>query len=320
MNGDKHGSFITQTAERLLTMSPDSIPRYILLKEFLGLEPGDRDFDEAQKAVFNHPFVTAIAKTQDRLGYWGSFHGDTEGILDKLLAYGLDKSHPALYEAREFMHSVLSGGISWRQPAEKQDNPRWWSDQFMPLVTAATLSKLDKADPFLDGEAALWAAFTETAFSNGIYDKDRENAAKEAHYGFKTKVWTPCCNYYPVTLLTSRKGLLTPRTEGLLFEHCYNKPEGMYYVYAGKPADNIAINHREFYGWVRVLTILSGFDAYEAVREEKREWLMGQRNGDGLWELDRKPYGSYLPLSDSWRKRKDKVIDSTIYILRLLHK
>jgi len=49
------------------------------------------------------------------------------------------------------------------------------------------------------------------------------------------------------------------------------------------------------------------------------EWILAQRNEEGFWELPRKPNLFNFPLSDSWRKRKNRIVDSTIMVLRFLN-
>ena len=44
-------------ADKLLDLKPDPIPEFILLKEFKGLNPSSREYQNAYDRVCNHPFV-----------------------------------------------------------------------------------------------------------------------------------------------------------------------------------------------------------------------------------------------------------------------
>ena len=47
-------------ADKLLDLKPDPIPEFILLKEFKGLNPSSREYQNAYDRVCNHPFVKKI--------------------------------------------------------------------------------------------------------------------------------------------------------------------------------------------------------------------------------------------------------------------
>ena len=69
---------------------------------------------------------------------------------------------------------------------------------------------------------------------------------------------------------------------------------------------------------VAVLGSMPGMLSEEFARESI-EWLWAQRNDQGLWDLGpRSPASVYLPLSDSWRRRQDRVYDWATRVLILL--
>lgn len=87
---------LNNVVDELLDMKPDPIPEFILLKEFKGLSPNSRDYQNAYDRVCNHPFVRKIENEQNERGFWPPFHGNTENIIRRCLSIGLEKDHPCL--------------------------------------------------------------------------------------------------------------------------------------------------------------------------------------------------------------------------------
>lgn len=108
-----------------------------------------------------------------------------------------------------------------------------------------------------------------------------------------------------------------------MVDYCMNELDGIGYVYNCGLKDFVPINtvrrdSRDFCHWVRALSLISQFSGWDRYKNNYIEWIINQKNEDGLWEFPKKYDLSCIPLSDSWRKKKNKVIDSTIMILRFL--
>jgi len=101
-----------------------------------------------------------------------------------------------------------------------------------------------------------------------------------------------------------------------------NVADNLYYVYNKNLGELVSLDtqnkdSRDFCHWIRALSLISQFKGWERYEQRYVDWIMGQRNHDGLWEFPKKFY--WFALSDSWRN-KNRAIDSTIFILRLLMK
>ncbi len=311
--------------DKLLDMKPDPIPEFILLKEFKGLSPNSLEYQNAYDRVCNHPFVKKIENEQNDRGFWPPFHGYSEHIIRRCLSIGLDKDHPCLKRVSDYLKKVLNNEESWDQ-FEKQDNIRWWPEMFVPLVCAAMLSLIEPDNEILDLHRKRWAYFAEIAFSQGFYDKEAEAKAQHDHFGFITKRTIPAFGYYNLLLLapTGNANYLSDATDQALVDYCMNFAEHIYYVYNCKLWDFVPIeikrkDSRDFCHWLRALSLISQFNGWVKYKDKYEEWILNQRNEDGFWELARKPSLFNFPLSDSWRKRKNRIIDSTIMVLRFLN-
>jgi len=311
-------------ADKLLDMKPDPIPEFILLKEFKGLSPDSREYQNAYDKVCNHPFVKSIESEQNDRGFWPPFHGRTEDLIKRCLSIGLERDHHCLRKVSDYLKKVLNNEESWDQ-FEKQDNVRWWPEMFVPLVTAAMLSLTEPGSEILDLHRKRWAHFAKVAFSKGYYDHEEEARTQHEYFGFKTKRTIPAFGYYNLVLLapTEKESFLSDATDQALVDYCMNSVGQIYYVYNCGLSDFVLIetkrrDSRDFCHWVRALSLVSQFKGWAKCRDKYTEWIMSQRNEEGLWELPRKPDLFNFPLSDSWRKRKNRIIDSTIMILRFL--
>ena len=311
-----------EIVDRLLDMNPDPIPEFVLLKEFKGYAPERAEYQNAYDRICSHPFVKRFEKSQNDRGFWSPFHGCTEGVIRHLLSYGLDKNHSLLKNASEYIVKLLNNEQSLDQ-FEKQDNIRWWPETFISLVSAAMLSLIDNANENLVMHRNRWMAFAETAFRKGSYDREINWKTQNEHFGFETKCIIPPFNYYNLLLLSPRGGgnHISGETDNALVNYCLNEASSIGYVYNEKPGEMISINaqnrdSRDFCHWVRALSLVAQYTGWTKHEKKYVDWILKQRNRDGLWEFPKK---FDFVLSNLWRGN-NKAIDSTIFVLRFLLK
>ncbi|HEY8422625.1 MAG TPA: hypothetical protein VIL05_12950 [Thermoclostridium sp.] len=312
--------------DKLLNMDPDPIPRFILLKEFKKLNPSGSEYQNAYDMVCSHKFVKDMAREQNERGFWPPFHGYTEDIIRRCLTFGLGSEHDILKRVSAYIKKVLENEESWDQ-FEKQDNARWWPEMFVPLVSAAMLSLIEPDNEILRAHRQRWAYFAETAFSKGAYDSEAESRAQTDYFNIKTKRTIPAYNYYVLLLLAPTAGekFISDNTDKALVDYCMNVATQIYYVYNCNLSDFVPIDikrrdSRDFCHWLRALSIVSKYQGWKEYEEKYAEWVLSQRNSDGLWELENKPRRFDFPLSDSWRTKKNRVIDSSIMVLRFINR
>jgi hypothetical protein len=292
------------------------------MKEFKEYSSDDKECHNLYKQVCEHPLVKKIEESQNERGFWPPFHGLTEGLIRKCISYGLDKNHICLKNVSKFLVKVLNKTEEWNQ-FEKQDNIRWWPEMFVPLVSSAMLSIIDSSNSILNKHRQILAGFAETAFKNGVYNQEALKNAQNEYFGFKTeRIITPF-NYYSLLLLSPNNGkyFISDSVDQALVDYCINEATAIGYVYNNKPADFVSINvqnrdSRDFWHWIRALTLISKFKGWAKYEQRYSDWIMKQRNQNGLWEFPKK---FDFTLSNSWRGN-NKAIDSTIFVLRMLMK
>jgi len=71
---------------------------------------------------------------------------------------------------------------------------------------------------------------------------------------------------------------------------------------------------RDFWHWIRALSMIGQMDGWQEEKHAFEAFILAQRNGEGLWEF---PGKFDFMLSNRWQG-KHKMIDSTIFVMRLL--
>lgn len=310
---------VDEVVDRLLDMNPDPVPKFILLKEFKMLSKGSNEFQNLYEEVLAHPYLKKIENTQDDFGCWGDFHCGTEQIIRNCLFMGMDESFICLKKVRLYILEVLNGNDTWHQRQEKQDNPYWWLDMFIPLVSSAMLSLIDPNNPILAEKIEIWRSFALEAFQDNHYCAEVEKKSQYKHFKVKTKRIIPFFNYYVILLLTSSHNILPDKLDTLMLDYCMSKENGIYYIYDKPPKTPVAIDNKNIYNWLRCISILSRYKSWYGKMNNITSFLWEQRNVDGLWDIQIKPYGSCFPISNSWRKDKNRIIDSSIFMLRIIN-
>lgn len=311
---------INKTVDKILDMNPDPIPRFVLLKEFKGLTPDNPEYTDLYGEVCNHRFIKSLEEAQNQRGFWQPFHGYTEGVIRKLLSFGLDKNHICLKTVSDYLVKVLKSEEEWNQ-YEKQDNPLWYPKMFVPLVSAAMLSLIDKNHPMLEAPRQKWAYIAKESFSDGYYDVGGNiNAISECFELFSKRPIAPF-NYYCLLLLApdSDSSYIDDSTERNLVDFCMKEAGSIGYVYNNKPSDMVEISvqnrdSRDFWHWIRALSLISQFRRWSVYKHCYFDWILSQANEENLWEFPKK---FDFSLSNSWRG-KNKAIDSSVYVLRML--
>ena len=309
-----------EIVNRLLDMNPDPIAKFILLKEFKGYDINHSEYRDLHEKVCSHKFITKWEISQNAQGFWPPFHGLTEGVVRLLLSYGLDGSNPILQKVKTCLIDLLQGKETTGQH-EKQDNPLWYPLMFEPLIFASMLSLLDVKNEHITKQRKLRCHFAKIAFASGTYDAAADKNAQLAHFKFKTKRTIPPFNYYSLLLLApaGEKDYISDEIGRALVDFHMNESDGVYYVYNNKPSKMVSISEqnkdsRDFWHWIRALSLIAQFKGWEKYKDNFVDWIMEQRNPEGLWEFPKK---FDFVLSDSWRG-KNKIIDSTIFVLRFL--
>jgi len=316
--------------EQILSMEPEPVPRYRLLRDVFKRDESDAEYRKAKADLDASRWVRLLAESQQADGTWGRFHTQdtkikqpfptTQAALRVALDCGLDQTHPVIRRLLPTLLDYVEGKYLWPDWAEKHDNPAAWPI-WVRHYSAAELSTIDRYHPALDEFWRIRAESLEEAFSSGVYDREAEVVALNRLLVCRMKRPVPCQSEPSVKVIVATRNRLPEHLERRVIEFLLTAPRGIYYTCETPLCDYPAITDRRVNGWLRANALMSGFPVWREFLESPYNHLWAQRNEDGLWDVGgavpRKPFSSF-PLSDSWRRRANRVIDSTVQILSLL--
>jgi hypothetical protein len=321
---------LTSITHQLLEMDPDPVPRFRLLRDILKFNQDQPLYVEAKHAVQQSKWVKMLRDSQLPDGTWGRFHTQntkvkqtfptTETAISTALAAGLDRECDILKKTVAFIVDHLDGKTTWIDPPEKHDNPDAWPIGIRN-ISAANLALIDNSHSYLDEFWNYWLTTTEAAFASGKYDRQAEIETRNILDNIKRKYPGAFHTRYPLILLSSTNKMLPPHLENMILEYVMNASHGIYYIYERQINTFPAADTRRFVSWLLALKLLSRFPTFCRIGAPALNWLWDQRTAEGLWNFTGyrpwKPV-SYLPVSESWRKRQNRVIDCSLLALDIL--
>jgi hypothetical protein len=319
-------------AERLLEMEPDPIPRFRLLRDVLCLGPSDPRYRQAKNALQESKWVIQLKEAQLSDGTWGRFHSrdsrlktrfpTTELAISRALACGLDGGSRLLAQATRRIVEYADGRSTWPDPAEKHDNPLAWG-VWVRHFSAAVLALLDPHHPSLEEFWQVWAGAVNASFQGGEYDREKEILVLNQLLNCRMKDPVPFHRKYPLLILSSTRNRLPAGLEQKLLRYVIRAPHGIYYVCNGPLCVFPPISSRNFWNWLQAHKLLSRFGAWKDSSLKAVNWVWAQRTKAGLWDLG--PQFSTnpttgLPLSETWKRPENRLIDSSVEVLDLLRR
>jgi hypothetical protein len=319
---------IQATAHRILEKSPDDVVRYRLLRDVLKKPASDAQLRQARENLSNSLNVQELAREQWADGGSGAFHSrsthlklkipSTEVGVERALALGLDATHPILDRTTGYLLRIIKGEVPFPDYHEKND--RWPTG--MRLFQASTLSLIHPQHPVLEDDRKLWLSIAGMAFQSGTYHEKDEIEAHARFTGATVKDNYLVLNgRYQLNILGSIPGKLPLELERALLRWLWQRPDGIGYL-------GIPLNREppatagQIDRWLASLELLArSFPSWVNFARGAIDWLWNHRNEQGCWDFGTRPASiSNLPLSDSWRRKENRVFDWTTRVLVLLRK
>ncbi len=268
-----------------------------------------------------------IVALQTPEGSWGYFHTlsqptkerpiTTEQALRRLSVLGYTIEDTPIRRAVDYMHACLIGEKTLPDRREKMHD---W-DIFTRLMLATWIRRFTPDDANANAAARMWAEVISGAFHSGCYDDKDYLRSYQACFQKQARGGrlVDFVSFYPVSLLV---GCLASREEALFLEHVLRHETGIYYIYDAP----LCVLPDQFMSKaaIRYLAAVELLADYERCRGKLAfvtDWLEQNRSEDGLWDMGSQAKdGVYYPLSDSWRRKADRVGDCTWRIGRLMSK
>jgi hypothetical protein len=303
----------------------DPVVRFRLLRDVLKMAHDSIDFIDARRGMLKSRWVLELEHEQREDGSWGRFHSamkskgkivTTEAAVERGLVLGLEASDPVFRAAIRYLSSLLDGSIGFPDPSERND--RWATGTV--LFAASTLARISPDLPILDKTWELWAEVAERTFGSGKYDAEAEIRAHQMLTGASVKnSYLVLNNRYQLALLGSRAKGLSKSLEKSLVYWVWHRQDGVGYLEI--PLSNLP-QHFTSGMLDRLFTsleLLSSLPSWREFADNVITWLWKNRNGEGLWDFGpRASMSVYFPLSESWRKSKQRQHDWSTRVLALL--
>ena len=319
---------IEETATKILEQMPEAVVRYRLLRDVLRKAPDCPELQQAKDDLKHSRCIQELEAEQWEDGGWGAFHSrstllkqkipSTEVGVERALSLGLDASHPILQRASVYILNIMQGKFPFPDYHEKND--RWQTG--MRLFLASTLSLVHPDHPVLDQDRRLWREIARRAFQAGKYSEEDEIQAHADLTDATVKdSYLVLNNRYQLNVLGSIPGTLSEELETALLQWLWAKPDGIGYleISLSQPPPT---KPGPFDRWLASLEMLARlFPLWVSLAQPSIGWLWKQADEQGCWDFGPRS-GSmfFLPLSDSWRDRQNRLFDWTTRILILLRK
>ena len=168
----------------------------------------------------------------------------------------------------------------------------------------------------------LSSAIAEKTFASGKYDSEAEIEAHGQLTSASVKnSYLRLHSKYQIVLLGSRANLLPHKTETRLLNWLWHRDNGMGYLDMPLSPLNDGYTASQIDRWFTSLEIVSQFSGWRERAKDIIQWLWDQRGEDGLWDFGPKAsHTTFMPLSESWRKKSARKFDWTTRTLLLLEK
>jgi hypothetical protein len=240
----------------------------------------------------------------------------TEAAVERGLALGLEASDPVFRAVAGYLSCLLEGSVGFPDPPERNDR---WATGTM-LFAASTLARISPDLPILDNPWRLWVEIVERTFGSGRYSEEAEIRAHQMLTGASVKdSYLVLNNRYQLALLGSRASKLSKSLERALVDWVWHRQDGVGYLeipLSSLPQRFTAGMLDRFF---TSLEILSCFPSWRRNADRVIAWLWNNRNGEGFWDFGPRASASvYFPLSESWRKSKQRQHDWATRVLALL--
>ena len=293
----------------------------------MGLPLANTQVKNAKDLISENKWVKELTSEQWDDGSWGRLHSrdtksnqkipTTEWAVDRALSLGLDSSHPALKRVAEYLSTVMETG-ECHDPPEKND--RWSTG--VKLFATTSLAKIIPHHPSLENTAQIWKKIIQRTFSSNDYAPEAESRIHKELTGATVKdSYLVANNKYLVSLIGSLPHLLSENLRTIYLKWLWYKLDGIGYL-------NVPLNHPPSTQkptlldlWFTSLELFSRIPGWKIFAQDAVQWIWQEQLPDGYWDfgaLARSKVSYALPLSDHWRKRKNRKIDWTTRTLTLL--
>ena len=268
-----------------------------------------------------------IIDLQHQDGSWGYFHTlskptskqplTTEQALRRLEILGYTINDTPIQKAVKYLQNCLIGKENLPDRAEKQLD---W-EKFRDLMISTWIKRFIPDDKRVIDLSKKWAEIV-----NGSFVKNEFN---QSNFDFlfykvlcydKTKKAIRFMTFYPISLVANN---LSKDIEPIFFKYILNYDKGITYFNYAKPLNILpqCFESKETSAYIREIELLTEYKSIKCKNQLLfvKKWIQDNKIKDSEWDMGKESKdGIYLPLSDSWKLKEDRIRDCSYKINQLL--
>ena len=298
--------------------------RYKILFSLLDVSYEDKKLGQLRPDFFQSDIVEELYQTQDMDGGWGDLFSKDYSVKAKIptSCVGIERSlyigltiedRDILFLANDYLESFLEGKN--RKPLYNKN------ERAIPWQMADICNLIESIKPYnslCDEIYNEWKYIAERSFWDGEYSYERERAAQHEVFSTREDRLVPM----RFALLLRRRDQITPDLEdamlrtygatafqkGFFWDNCPSKLPDKFC----QPKMN---------RWFRSFNYINQFRGSHRYLEESVEWLLSQRQQDGLWDWGpqiKDPWGYFNYFSCNRHYAHNRIVNGTLEVLYFL--
>ena len=312
---------LVNIANNILKQNPDPVVKHILIKNFLK--------EKNNEYLYQSKCYRQLKEEQNSNGSWGRFHSEntkinsifrtTEKAIDRCISIGIGKNDPILKKAKNYMERLLKKEEKIQDWSEKND--RW--ETGVEMFIAGTLSLVDPENPILDDIFKKWLQITQIAFKSGQYQHGDDKQAHKVINGISCEIqYLALNNKYAISILAGRSKEIQADLRKKLIKWIWNKEKGIGYLRDFQLCSFHKVDDKYIVDtWFNAIDIISNFKTWKVVCKDFIDYLINRKTNNSLWDFGKRATQNIIfPLSENWKKKKNRIFDYSTKVLLLLDK
>lgn len=316
---------IKRIAKNIIDISDSKNVEHIIKREFLQVDCDNFTKRSKFSEFCNSKWIASVLEEQNIQGNWGRFHTSnskvkskyptTEYALKYLYYLGLRRGDEPIDRACSYMEFLLNNKEHW---SDAWESNRWFGAG-VDLFIMSSLSQFGSDEAYYQKALSNWIQVLESSFRSGEYNsKDCNETAKRLLGVDIHDSYIGLNSIKTITLFAFNEAKIPKDLKIKYINWLYTYPKNIFYMSVN--LSNCQFDYLvdgELTDWVLVMGLLSKFDGFIDVFYKEIDELSFRIQPYGLWDLGNA--FKKFKISDSWRKEQDRLIDQSIYILRILN-
>jgi hypothetical protein len=317
---------ISRLGDNLLSMNPDPVPHYRVLKDIHNVSPDDSGYTAAKLAAGRSKWVELLREEQHPDGSWGRFHTEatkrkqrihtTQFAINRGIELGIIRRDSPMIAAIHYMEDVLADRRHWSDGYEKNV----WFAPGVKIFTAAALSTIDADNPHVVGVWENMSEIYRRTLESGVYSRTEERSASLEILGVDISASYISVSSAPnLELIGSYSQSFPTEMQQTLFRAIWDEQVKQFYL---RPRPSLlpnSITSRDFIWWFHTIKVMTRISTPPSIAARLVDWFWDNRGPDGLWDGPRQPgRNAEFPLSESWRRLGSRSVDYSTQIGSLI--